>query len=48
MTRKAPLISDLKSRRQALGLSHEDVSDRCGVDAKLLNNWEHGIGSPPL
>lgn len=48
MTNKDPLISDLKTRRQALGWSLQDVSERCGVDEKFLCDWEHGVGSPRL
>lgn len=45
---KAPLISDLKVRRQALGWSVKDLSERCGIDEKLLSDWEHGLASPRL
>ena len=48
MTRKNPVICDLKSRRQALGWSHQEVGDRCGIDEAFLNDWEHGIGAPRL
>jgi len=48
MAQKDPLISQLKSRREALGWSLEDVSDRCAIDQKLLSDWEYGIGSPRL
>ena len=45
---KAPLISDLKSRRQALGWSVKELGEHCGIDEKSLNDWEHGLGSPRL
>lgn len=45
---KAPLISELKARRQTLGWSVKDLGERCGIDEKLLGDWEHGIGSPRL
>jgi transcriptional regulator with XRE-family HTH domain len=48
MTRKTPLICDLKSRRQALGWSRQDLSERCGIDEKLLSDWEHGLAVPRL
>ena len=48
MTNNDPLIGDLKARRHALGWSLQDVSERCGVDAKFLCDWEHGVGSPRL
>jgi len=45
---KAPLIGDLKARRQALGWSIKDLGERTGIDEKLLSDWEHGVGSPRL
>ncbi len=48
MTHKAPLISDLKSRRQSLGWSTTQVSERCGIDEQHLADWECGIAMPPL
>src|SRR5215203_4490373 len=45
---KAPLISDLKVRRQALGWSVKDLGERCGIEEKLLSDWEHGLASPRL
>ena len=48
MTNKDPLIGDLRARRQALGWSLQDVSERCGVDEKFLCEWERGAGSPRL
>jgi len=44
----ASLIAELKARREALGWSVKHVSERCGLDEKLLSDWERGIGSPPL
>jgi transcriptional regulator with XRE-family HTH domain len=48
MNMKAPLISDLKVRRQALGWSVKDLGERCGIEEKLLSDWEHGLASPRL
>ena len=46
MTRNSSLISDLETRRRALGWSIEELSDRCGIDATFLSDWESGLGSP--
>ncbi|HEX3861743.1 MAG TPA: winged helix-turn-helix domain-containing protein [Stellaceae bacterium] len=48
MVHKAPLISDLKTRRQSLGWSPAEVSERCGIDEKSLIDWESGCISPRL
>lgn len=45
---KAPLINELKTRRQTLGWSIKDLGERCGIDEKLLLGWEHGVGLPRL
>lgn len=45
---KAPLINDLKARREMFGWSLKEVGERCGIDEILLNDWERGIGSPQL
>ena len=39
---------DLKSRRQTLGWSVEEVAGRCGIDGQLLTEWECGTASPRL
>jgi len=46
MTRSSSLISDLETRRRTLGWSTKELSDRCGIDATFLNDWESGLGSP--
>jgi transcriptional regulator with XRE-family HTH domain len=46
MTRKNSLIGDLKTRRQTLGWSIKELSDRCGIDQTFLSDWESGLGSP--
>jgi transcriptional regulator with XRE-family HTH domain len=46
--REAPLINDLKTRRQTLGWSVKDVAGRCGIDEKSLSEWEGGVASPRL
>ncbi len=48
MAREAPLIDDLKARRQTLGWSVKEVADRCGIDEKSLSEWEGGLASPRL
>ena len=48
MTCKAPLISELKARRQSLGLPIKDVGERCGIDERFLCDWERGEGTPRL
>ena len=48
LTGDALLIDDLKTRRQGLGWSVREVGERCGIDEKSLNAWEHGIASPRL
>ncbi len=48
MTCKAPLIGQIKARRQTLGWSVKDVADRCGIGEKMLSEWERGAGHPPL
>jgi transcriptional regulator with XRE-family HTH domain len=45
---QARLIDDLKARRQMLGWSVKDVSDRCGIDEMSLIEWECGVASPRL
>lgn len=45
---RAPLITELKARRQSLGWSVADVAERSGVDEKTLADWERGLGSPRL
>lgn len=48
MSRKTPLICEMRSRRQTLGWSLKDLADHCGIDEKFLADWEHGVGSPRL
>lgn len=48
MIRKPLLISELKARRQALGWSLSELSDRCAIDEQILHDWERGAGSPRL
>jgi transcriptional regulator with XRE-family HTH domain len=48
MTHKDPLVKDLAVRRQALGWSISEVSERCGIDERFLTDWERGAGSPRL
>ncbi len=48
MVYEAPLIDDLKTRRQSLGWSVKEVGERCGVDEKSLSEWERGVASPRL
>lgn len=45
---EAPLIDDLKMRRQTLGWTVKEVGDRCGIDEKSLSEWERGMVSPRL
>jgi transcriptional regulator with XRE-family HTH domain len=45
---KAPLISELKARRQAFGWSVKELGERCNIDEKLLTAWEEGVGLPRL
>jgi transcriptional regulator with XRE-family HTH domain len=46
MARNGSLISDLETRRRTLGWSTKELSDRCGIDATFLSDWESGLGSP--
>lgn len=43
-----PLIAHMASRRQALGLSLDELGRRCGIDRHLLAQWEGGFSSPRL
>ena len=43
-----PLVGNLALRRDALGWSIKELSDRCGIDQNFLGEWERGIGSPRL
>jgi transcriptional regulator with XRE-family HTH domain len=45
---KAPLIEELKARRQTLGCSVKELGERCGIDEKLLCDWECGTDMPRL
>lgn len=45
---KAPLINELKARRQAFGWSMKELAERCNIDERLLSAWEEGVGSPRL
>jgi transcriptional regulator with XRE-family HTH domain len=46
MARNSLLISELETRRKALGWSTRELGDRCGIDEAFLSDWERGIGSP--
>jgi transcriptional regulator with XRE-family HTH domain len=48
MAHNIPLIGNLAMRRDALGWSIKELSDRCGIDQNFLGEWERGIGSPQL
>ena len=48
MFNTTPLIADLTARRRALGWAIEETAKRAGIDSRLLNDWEHGIGGPRL
>jgi len=48
MTGTVPLLNEFKARRQALGWSIRELGDRCGIDERLLTEWEHGVGAPRL
>jgi transcriptional regulator with XRE-family HTH domain len=45
---KTPLIRELKTRRQTLGWSLAELGGRCGIDERLLAEWERGCGTPRL
>lgn len=45
---KTPLICELKARRQALGLSLQELGAQSGVEEDFLADWEAGLGSPQL
>ena len=42
------LTEHLKTRRQALGWSIEEVGERCGIDGHVLTEWERGAAAPRL
>jgi transcriptional regulator with XRE-family HTH domain len=44
--RNTSLICGLKTRRETLGWSLDELSRRCGIDKTFLGDWEHGLGSP--
>jgi transcriptional regulator with XRE-family HTH domain len=46
MTRHTSLICGLKTRRETLGWSLDELSRRCGIDQTFLKDWEGGLGSP--
>lgn len=46
MTRNTSLICGLKTQRETLGWSLDELGGRCGIDRTFLNDWEHGLGSP--
>ncbi len=48
MARNTTLICDLKTRRQTLGWSIDELGDRCGIDETSLSDWEQGLGSPRI
>jgi len=45
---KEKLIRDLKTRREALSWSAEEVGDRLGLDETVIAQWERGDISPRL
>jgi transcriptional regulator with XRE-family HTH domain len=48
MTGTIPLLGEFKARREALGWSAKELGIRCGIDERLLDEWEHSVGSPRL
>jgi transcriptional regulator with XRE-family HTH domain len=48
MARNHSLICDLKNSRHTLGWSLKELADRCGIDERLLRDWEQGRGAPRL
>jgi transcriptional regulator with XRE-family HTH domain len=48
ITRNIALITDLEFRRHTLGLSIEELSDRCEIDEQCLRDWEQSRSSPHL
>ncbi|HVC54810.1 MAG TPA: winged helix-turn-helix domain-containing protein [Stellaceae bacterium] len=48
MTDKDPLIIDLIARRQTLGWSLRELSERSGIDEPRLAQWEDGSDLPRL
>ncbi len=48
MAHTIPLIRDLEIRRNTLGWSIKELSDRCGIDENFLSDWACGLGSPRL
>ena len=48
MIRKNSLICDLKTRRQTVGWSIKELSDRCGIDEAFLSDWEKMFPAAPV
>jgi transcriptional regulator with XRE-family HTH domain len=46
MARNTSLICNLKTRRETLCWSLNELSRRCGIDETFLKDWEGGLGSP--
>lgn len=42
----AQIVGELRVRRQALGLSQEDLADRLGVRRDTVCTWENGRRMP--
>ncbi|MBV9828807.1 MAG: winged helix-turn-helix domain-containing protein [Alphaproteobacteria bacterium] len=42
------LVGELKERREAMGLTTQQVSERCGLDHQRLIDWEGRLGSPRI
>src|SRR5205085_7251749 len=42
------LTEDLRTRRQKLGLSIDEVSGRSGIDRESLSGWERGVAAPRI
>jgi transcriptional regulator with XRE-family HTH domain len=43
-----PQAPSRTARREALGWSAKELGIRCGIDERLLNDWEQSVGSPRL
>jgi len=45
----AKLSQFLKQKRETIGLTQKEVSDRLGYTTpQFVSNWERGLSSPPL
>lgn len=41
-----PLIEQLRLRRESLGISQEELTERCGFCEKQIAKWETGLRQP--